>query len=116
MTITLKQLRRAGACEPQVQLFKTTFGQSAEVNLETALKMAQKFDWNWAAANLLPAPAWKAYEEAMAPAWKAYDEARAQASKAYKEATAPAWKAYEEARATAFVNAALGVDKEAKPE
>ena len=107
MTITLKQLRRKGACEPQVQLFKTTFGQSAEVNLETALKMADKFDWNWAAANLLPAPAWKAYDEARAQASKAYKEATAPAWKAYEEARAQASKAYDEATAIAFVNAAL---------
>ena len=71
MTITLKQLRRAGACEPQVKLFKDTFGESAEVTLENALKMADKFDWTWAANNLLPAPAGKAYSQALAPAWEA---------------------------------------------
>ena len=108
MTITLKQLRRKGACEPQVQLFKTTFGQSAEVTIETALKMADKFDWTWAAKKLLPAPAWKAFSEARAQAWKAYEEATATAEKAYEETLATAEKAYDEARATAFVNAALG--------
>ena len=96
MTITLKQLRLKGACSEQVELFKATFGESSEVTMDNAVKYADKFDWTWAAEHLLPAPAWKAYQEAMATA-----------DKAYEEATAPAGKAYREAKATAFVNAAL---------
>ena len=130
MTITLKQLRLKDACSEQVELFKATFGEKVEVTMDNAVQYADKFDWQWAAEHLLPAPAEKAYWEATAPAreayWeataparKAYQEAKATALKAYREAvatagkaywkaTATAGKAYQEAVATAFVNAALG--------
>ena len=113
MTITLKQLRLKGACWEQADLFKAAFGEAVEVTMDNALKYADKFDWQWAAEHLLPAPAetayWearataeKAYLEAMATALKAYEEARATAGKAYWEATATAGKAYQEAMATAW--------------
>ena len=122
MTITLKQLRLKGACWEQADLFKAAFGEKVEVTMDNAVQYADKFDWTWAAEHLLPAPALKAYEEAVAPAGKAYREAVAPAEKAYqeamatagkacREAMAPAEKAYLEAAAPAFVNAALGTGR-----
>jgi len=100
MTITLKQLRLKGACWEQADLFKAAFGEAVEVTMDNALKYADKFDWQWAAEHLLPAPAEKAYWEATAPAREAYWEATAPARKAYQEAKATALKAYREAVAT----------------
>jgi hypothetical protein len=101
MTITLKQLRLKGACWEQAQLFEAAFGEKVEVTMDNAVQYADKFDWQWAAEHLLPAPAEKAYWEATAPAREAYWEATAPARKAYQEAKATALKAYREAVATA---------------
>ena len=104
MIVTLKQLKAKGACVAQVRKFEELFGASVEVTEALCQKHAEDFDFAWA-TRLLPAPAQKAFDEAMALAWKAYDEAMAPAQKAFDEATAPAWKAYDEARALAFYHA-----------
>lgn len=119
LRITARLLASKGACPDQVKLFRRTFPKGADVTVKNALKaVSAGLDLNWAACNLLSAPAWKAYLKATAPAWKAYKEATAPALEAYEEATATAleackeatatdWKAYEEARAPAFVSAWL---------
>jgi len=61
------------------------------MTVEQAIAVAGKFDWDWAAMNLLKAPLWAAYKEAKDPLWAAY-----------KEAKAPLWAAYEEAKARTF--------------
>jgi hypothetical protein len=114
--ITADLLEAKGACSDQVRLFRELFPHGAPLTVAAAVAVADRFDWQWAANNLLSATAWeaynkatapasKAYREATAPAWEAYNKARATASKAYREATATASKAYDEARATAFAQA-----------
>ena len=120
-TITLQQLIDKDACIAQVKLFKNTFGDSVEVTRELAIKYAKDFAFDWAADNLLDAPAWKIYKETTAPAWKLYEDTIAPALKLYEETCAtameiyeetcaPARKLYEETRATAFVEAYLGME------
>ena len=82
MKITVKLLKAKGACAEQVAIFKTLFPNGVEPTEELCLAHAQTFGWDWAAANLLPALASKAYDEADAHAPKAYDEAVAPARKA----------------------------------
>ena len=53
MKITLKQLRLIGACEPQVDLFKETFGTEAELTVENAIRYGALFDINWIANKVL---------------------------------------------------------------
>ena len=126
MNITLSLLKSKGACDDQVRLFRTHFGEGpAPLDDATALRMASVFYFDWAAWNLLSPEGWKAYEdaralllktyeEARAPLWKTYEDAAAPLLKTYQEATAPLWKAYEvatapllkayeEAKALAFV-------------
>jgi hypothetical protein len=99
--ITVELLRAKGACRGQVDLFAKLFPQGAPMTVAAAVAVADRFDWNWAAQNLLSATASKAYYEATATASKAYNEARATASKTYYEAMATASKTYYEAMATA---------------
>ena len=90
--ITAAILEAKGACEDQVKMFAALEKAGAiSMTVETAVLFADRFDWDWAAKNLLPAPLWKAYEEAAAPLWNAY-----------REAEAPLWKAYREAAARLF--------------
>jgi division protein CdvB (Snf7/Vps24/ESCRT-III family) len=107
VTITLKQLKGLYACEDQLNLFEEVFGESVSFKtksqaVKVAVKMANKFDFNWASENLLEGDYRKAYEEAIAPSWEAYEEAEAPLLEAYKEAEAPLLEAYDEAIAKEF--------------
>jgi hypothetical protein len=53
MKITLKQLRLIGACEPQVELFKATFGTEVELTEANAVQYGALFDISWLANKLL---------------------------------------------------------------
>ena len=109
--ITLKQLTDARACSEQVERFEATFGDSVNVTVAKARKVAGKFDWYFAvrflddegsaAYKAAMAPADAAYEAARAPADAAYEAARAPADAAYKAAMAPAAAAYKAAMAPA---------------
>jgi hypothetical protein len=102
VSITLRWLKAEEACRSQVDLFRDTFGESADVSRAAATEAARAgLDVDWLAARLLDDPARRAYEEARATARRAYEEARAPARRAYEEARAPARRAYEEAMATA---------------
>ena len=92
--LTLKTLKRKGACIDQLELFEATFGKSAEVTVELAVKHASQFNFGWAACNLLTAAALAEYEKARAAARAAYEKARA-----------AAFAEYEKARAAAFAEA-----------
>ena len=112
--ITHDWLSKHQACKEQYAIFATEWPEGAPLTPANIHRAAElKLDIDWLAKRILPAPAWRAYEEATAPALRAYKEATAPALRAYKEATAtalraykeataPAWRAYEEATATAW--------------
>ena len=54
MKITKHLLQSKGACASQVALFAETFPHGTEITEAVCLAVADKFDWNWAAQNLLP--------------------------------------------------------------
>ena len=84
-TITTELLISKGACDIQVNLFSELFGESVKVTFAGCDRVACKFNWDWAAFNLLPYPAQAAYEKATDQAWA--DQAWA----AYKKAVAKAF-------------------------
>ena len=100
--ITYEMLKAKDACESQVSLFKELFPKGASLSVETAVSVADKFDWGWAARNLLSGSGYKAYQEAKKPLYKAYLEAVEPLDKAYLEAIEPLDKAYKEAVATLY--------------
>ena len=53
MKITLRQLRLLGACEPQVELFKATFGTEVELTEANAVRYGALFNITWLADKLL---------------------------------------------------------------
>ena len=136
--ITLKQLTDARACSEQVERFEATFGDSVNVTVAKARKVAGKFDWDFAvrflddegkaAYEVSRAPAYAAYEAAMAPAYAAaaayeaamapayaaYDAAMAAAAAAYDAAMAAAAAAYDAAMAAAWASAYIATCKRAK--
>jgi hypothetical protein len=87
--ITLAQLKAAGACANALQRFAAAFGESVQVTPSLAGKYADQFSWDWAADNLLPAPARAAYDRATERAWAEYETAAAPARVKYA-AAAPA--------------------------
>ncbi len=113
MKITPALLKKHKACPAQSDLFSSLFPNGVKVTESLCVAYAGKFDWDWAAANLLPASARAAYDAAAASAWATYDTATASARATYEAATAsalatynaaraPAWATYEAATASAF--------------
>jgi hypothetical protein len=56
MKITLKDLRKHGACAEQVDLFKATFGKEIILTEALVMEYGATFDLGWVAINLFPAP------------------------------------------------------------
>jgi hypothetical protein len=79
MKLTTTMLRAKEACKYQRELFDRITGGEVDITVEWCCEHAQKFDWDWAAQNMLTAPARAAYEQAIAPARAAYEQAIAPA-------------------------------------
>lgn len=109
--ITVKLLRRLGACEDQVTLFRETFGDSVIPTPELAERYGDLFDIDWLAHEALKAPLWEAYQEAKVPLLKAFVEAAAPLLKAYEEAETPSREVYEEAEAPLLKAYKVGIAK-----
>ena len=67
MKITLKELRLIGACEPQVELFKATFGTEAELTVENAVRYGALFDIELIANKVLKGDKLTDYQAKRAP-------------------------------------------------
>ena len=103
MKITLKQLRLLGACKPQVELFKATFGTEVELTEANAVRYGALFDINWIARKILQGDKLVDYEAKRAPLWADYEAKRAPLLADYEAKCAPLFADYEAKRATAFV-------------
>ena len=77
MKITLRQLRRIGACKGQVALFKKTFGEEVELTRENAVAYGALFDVNWLAEVIFDATKLADYRAKCAPLWADYLAKRA---------------------------------------
>ena len=87
--LTLKQLIKNNACEDQLELFRDTFGRFVEIEEPLAALYARKFNFEWAAGNLLSAEAYFKYSKVRTDACVKYDKVRM-----------PAWVEYEKVRDT----------------
>jgi len=108
MKITKEWLEQRGACIEQVETFAAEWPDGTEIDAASLQRIIQlNLDIDWLASEILPAPAFKAYEAARATSLRAYVEATAPAFKAYEAARAPTWpapayRAYVEATAPAL--------------
>src|SRR6185295_17160384 len=100
-TLTLAQLKAAGACANQRALFEKTFGTRVEITEALCLEHAASFGWGWASAHLLSPAAQAEYDRVTAPAWAEYDRVCASAQAEYNRVTAPAQAEYDRVRAAA---------------
>lgn len=79
-TITFETLREKNAC--QRWSFRELFGDSVVVTEELAAEHAGRFDWNWAAHNLLPEAEYDEFRNVRLAADAEYDTVT---NKAYNE-------------------------------
>ena len=106
MKITYKQLQALDACDNQLELFQSLFGEEVEVTRELIMKHADKFDWNWAAEKLLPRKRWAEYKRVKAQALAEYKRVKAQALAEYERVKDQAWAEYRIKCAPIFANCA----------
>ena len=71
--LKLSDLAKAGACENQRRLFDEMFGKEVEITVALCVENADKFDWRWAAVNILDAHHRAAFDVAVAPHRAAFD-------------------------------------------
>lgn len=102
MIVTTEMLRAKNACDEQVELFDSLTGGSVDVTETWCLEHYDKFQWRWAAENLLPVPALAEYRRVIAPAWVEYERVTAPALAEYERVIAPAWAEYRRATAQVF--------------
>jgi len=81
--------KAAGACANALQRFAAAFGESVQVTPSLAGKYADQFSWDWAADNLLPAPARTEYKIVEARTWAEYEIVVARAWAECAQAVAP---------------------------
>ena len=67
MNITLKDLRRMGACEGKVDLYKQLFGKSGELTRANILRYGAQFELNWIADKIMTKEQYADYESKRAP-------------------------------------------------
>jgi hypothetical protein len=65
-TITLEKLKALGVCPPAAYMFTKLFGDHTELSVESCIAVADHFNWDWAAQNLLNdhKPFWPAIKPA----------------------------------------------------
>ena len=73
MRITAEWLEEQEACPDQVALFRTTFGEAAEVSPETLARAREVgLSLAWLADEVLTDAARAEYERVITPAWEEY--------------------------------------------
>ena len=108
--VTKQMLIDAKARTSQVDLFEKTFGDSVVVTVKRAEKVAQLFQWEWA-AQLLDAQGRAEYSRVEAPAWAEYKRVIAPAWAEYERVGAPAWAEYNRAIASEWATAFIDMHK-----
>jgi hypothetical protein len=117
MRITSKLLKRKRACREQVALFEKLFPNGVEVTEAICVAHADKFNFHWAAENLLSASAWAEYKRVkdsvqaeyqrnLDAAWAEYQRIVAPTGAEYERAVAASWPEYRRNIAVAFARAA----------
>ena len=77
MFLTKQMLHAKHACKTQYELFVEHFPDGVEVTELVCVSVANIFDWEWAALNLLPAPLYADYKAKSAALYTNYEVKRA---------------------------------------
>ena len=89
--LKLSTLVEHGACSDQTKLFKKMFGNSVRVTEKLCLSVADKFNFKWAARNLLTLEARAEYDRVAASARAEYERVSASALAEYERVSASAF-------------------------
>ena len=112
--LTIKMLKNAGACAPELERLKGLFGSSVEITEEFCVEQALvgDCDWDWASKLLSPearaeydrakGAAWAEYERVKAPARAECDRVVDAAWAEYGRVRAPTWAEYKRVRASTW--------------
>ena len=119
--IAAAQLESVNACDDQVELFRKTFGESAVVTVAKARKVAELFDWGFAARLLdsegaaeyqrVKGPARAEYQRVQGEAWAEYQRVIGEAWAEYERVELPAWAEYERVEGEAWASAYIATCK-----
>ena len=103
--LTIKMLKNAGACAPELTRLKGLFGSSVKITEEFCVEHASECDWDWASKLLSPearveydrvqAAAWEEFSRVSAPAWAERDRVVASARAEYERVEHVARAEYE---------------------
>ena len=104
MKITLKDLRRMGACSGQVELYKSLFGGEVEMTRENVLKYGAQFDLNWIAPKIMSEVQYADYVSKRAPLYADYDSKRDALFADYESKRAPLFADYVSKHASLFAD------------
>ena len=96
--LTIKTLKNAGACAPELERLKGLFGSSVKITEEFCVEHASECNWDWA-RRLLSPEARAEYDRARALARAEYERARAPARAEYDRVWASARAEYDRVRA-----------------
>lgn len=99
ITITIDWLNERKACEDQVDLFRTTFGGSAEVTRDNLVRAGDVgLNLVWLAKRTLTPSQCRAFDEAVAEPGRIFGEAVSEARRIRDETTAEPLRIFDEAR------------------
>ena len=104
MKITLKDLRRMGACSGQVELYKSLFGTEVELTREAVVQYGAQFDLNWIAPKIMSEAQYADYESNRASLYADYESKRAPLFADYLSKRASLFADYESKRAPLFAD------------
>ena len=100
----LKTLTDQGACDEQVELFRKRFGESVRVTDTLCIKVAQDFDFSWAARHLLSDSVLADYERVKAAARADYDRVTVAALADYRRVKAAVLADYRRVKAAVLAD------------
>ena len=113
--LTIKMLKNASACAPELRRLKRLFGSSVDITEEFCVEHASECNWDWASKLLSPeaqaeyhrvvasaraeydravAAAWAEYHRVMDAAWAERDRVVAAARAEYQRVVDAAWAEY----------------------
>ena len=101
-TLSLKRLVELGACSNQCRIFEERFGKSVRVTPGLCVRVAQVFDWDWAASHLLSKTALAECNLACDSALAEYNRVCNSALAEYNRVCNSAWAEYERAYNSAW--------------
>ena len=98
--LTIKMLKNAGACAPELTRLKGLFGSSVKITEEFCVEHASECNWDWA-RRLLSLEAREEFSRVQAAAQEEYGRVLAPAREEYSRVQAAAWAEYSRVTASA---------------